>query len=538
MSSTSKKKVINSLTEDKARVDASHEYSKNSIEPAAEGAFKGALSSSIASRLARESKFVSKRLPKTKSETLLVGAGTALGALAGKIHNDKKVEKAKKARDWLSNKKKKSAYIKSTREIYKQSNEYNIVDPRTVTPEQARQMMYAETQKKKKEASDNMSPKDIAKDTAMWGIGGAVIGGLAGRYKGLARAVLSKAKMMKPASSATTEMLKRSRGARGLAGAAKWGALGGATTAVQDTASSLMSKANGPEKENDKNAGLKAAASGAAMVGAGGAVEPMMNRLIGKHVIAKTDKFGDIAKDTANEAKGYKSKPAGRFNSFSKYIPFMGEGKSAEARQIQKGIDAAKNNKSIFTGLGKTTLRSTSRYGLAGAGLMYGMHRLGESLSDKNNQIKKTASMSGDDMINAENADARDVLNSSRIASVARKAGVAAAAYGAGKYFGGTHSAGVKSAGLATAMYSAPKMLKEEYDRYSAKDFLSKNRGQKLSSIRKKEDGKKFGAEDLIGAYVGARVTDNVIGPRDVNANVNMKNKSQDKKKFSIKDSL
>ncbi len=540
MSSRAEKKVIESLTEDKAKRDASYGYGKGSVEPVAEGAFKGALSSSIASRMARESKFLSKKMPKNKAETIMVGAGTTLGAVAGKIYNDKKVDKAVSARKWLSDKRKKSDYIKDTRKIYKQANEFTALDPRTMTTTQAQKIAYEQAKKKEKESSEKMSAKDIAKDTALWGVGGAIVGGLAGKYKGGIRALLSKTRLMKPHGVAAANILRRSSNARGLAGAAKWGAVGAATTAATDGAASGMAKLT--EKKDGtpgESSGLTAAAGGAAMMGASGAVEPLTNRLVGKHVMGKKDKFGDMARENASKMDGYKSKAPGRFNSVSKYIPFMGEGKGMEARQIKAGMEAGKKSQSVFKGLLKPTLRSASRYGIAGAVGMYGLHRLGQYLSGGNNNMQKTASLSGNDLLSAENADAQNVLDSSRMASIGRKAGIAALAYGLGSYMSKGHASGLTAAKM-TAFYSVPKLAKEEYNRHNANDFLSKTRGEKLSEIRKKEDGKKFGTEDLVGAYIGSRLSDKlidkVIGPRDVSAHIHEKNKA--KEKFSIKDSL
>jgi len=98
------KKVTKDLVEDKAKRDASYEYGKDSLEPLGEGAFKGALSSGLSSRFIPKATKSGSNLKRQAANLL---ASTAVGAIAGKIYNDKKVDKAKAARNWLQTKRKK-----------------------------------------------------------------------------------------------------------------------------------------------------------------------------------------------------------------------------------------------------------------------------------------------------------------------------------------------------------------------------------------------------------------------------------------------
>jgi hypothetical protein len=144
----------------------------------------------------------------------------------------------------------------------------------------------------------------------------------------------------------------------------------------------------------------------------------------------------------------------------------------------------------------------------------------------------KVASLSGEELIKSKEADSRNIVDSSLSASLGRKAGLAAIGYMIGNKIGGPKVG--KAGAYATLAYSVPKLIQEGLKKKKAKDFLDMAHGEKLSVIREEEDKKRFGAKNLLGAYVGKRVFDNVIGPETVN----VKQKRKAKEKFKIQDAL
>jgi len=150
---TTKKNVVEQLSEEKAKRDASYEYDKKSPEQAAEGGFKGALASGLASRFIPATKKGGGSNWKAHAATL--AAGTAAGALAGKKYNDTKVDKAEKARTWLGNKKKAKEYAEKNKEIYKKADE--------AAPK------------------PGLSGKDVATDVGAQAVAGAGLGALLGK---------------------------------------------------------------------------------------------------------------------------------------------------------------------------------------------------------------------------------------------------------------------------------------------------------------------------------------------------------------------
>jgi hypothetical protein len=504
-----KKEVLDSLTEDKARSDASYSYDKGSIEPVAEGAFKGALSSSIASRIARESKTLSKFLPSKKLETSLVGLGTVAGAVAGKSYNNKKVDDAKKAREWLSDKRKRNDYIKKTRDIYKQS---------AVNPEEYVSASSSNRVIPTEQGKNRLSWGDIAKDTALWGAGGMAFGALGAMKPFKALRALKFAHDVKP---------------RMITSAAKWGGLLGAGTLAPEVAEKLSQDAqdaSGVHSEDGSAAG--AALDGAILFGASGAIEPTVNKAIGRYILPRYDKAGTITKEYLKDAEAGIAKnksPKTLLGKTKRYIPFGGPS-AADAREVKSGLDAAKKGAPFFKGLLKPTIQKGSRYALGGAALMYGASKLTDYL--KNRSMEKTASLTGAELVAAKKADAKDTIDSSRIASIARKGGVAAAAFVLGKKLGGTTNAGLKAAKL-TALYSIPKLIHEEYNRGKAKKFLKKSYPGKLSDVKSEEDRNRFGTSNLVDAYLASRIIDS-FNPPDREVHI----KTKPKKKFDIGDAL
>ncbi len=513
-----KKKVIDQLAEDKAKSDASYSYGKDSLEPVGEGAFKGALSSSIASRVAKESKTMSKFFKRGKGETALVGIGTVAGALAGKAYNNKKVEEAKKAREWLADKRKAKDYISKTRDIYKKASM------------QSRQEMVGDASRVPvsalKDAEEKgLSWKDIASNAALFGVGGAAFGALAG---------------LKPFKAIRALKLAHDVNPRMLSSAVRWGGLGSLGSLAPDIAEKAKKKVEDKSNfDNKKNKGLSSAIDGAVLFGAGSAADPLVNRFTGKYILPRADKSGSVTAEYKNQIIKADKEALAKTNKSTRriipkkvkpYITFGGR-KAEDAREIISGVRAAKRGKSIFSGILKPTLQRGSRGAIAGAALMYGISKLQDKLSGDG--MEKKASLTGEELVRAKTAESKHDLNMSRAASIAAKTGLAAAAYAIGRRALGSHSAGVNMAGL-TGLYSIPKFLHEEYSRSKAKKFLSKSRNQKLLQVHKEDENKKFGTSNLVDAYIASRLVDEFITPRDID--VNVKNKS--KKKFSIDDAL
>jgi len=498
-----KEKVSDLLTEEKAKNDASYHYDKKSVEPVAEGAFKGALSSSLASKVIREFPSVSKRLPKTKTETALVGAGTVLGAIAGKAYNDKKVDQAKAAREWLSDKRKKNEYIKNTERIYKEASDGDVQYSDRVFDDK------------------NRSVSDSVKSALAWGVGGTAVGALYGGLKGV-RLGRTAGRLLTLASGAK---------GRAITSGTKLGLSFGAGNLASDAIERGVESAEEGVGYNSKN-GLarNLAISGAAGFAANTAIDPISERFIGGKVIKKFDKDGSILKeykDEINRSSAKKEKLLRRVvpKNVADYIPFGGR-RAEDARNIVRGYRYAKNGVSPYKGVMKDVLKRGVRGGLAGAAIMYGLGKLIENSSG----IEKKASLNGDDLISAEEARAKNILSSSTTDSLIRKGGLAAFGYIAGRELAGTSRAGAKAAAL-TAAYSIPKVLYEEYQKHKAREFLKMPRNQKLRVIKDKEDEKKLDKEDLVSAYVGARIVDAFFPPHQVKPVFDKKEKN----KFDIK---
>ena len=521
-----KKKVVSQLTEDKARNDASYAYSKNSIEPVAEGALKGALGSSIASRVLRESDTARKVLPKNKTETAIVGAGTIIGAISGKMYNDKKVEQAKKARKWLSDKRRSNDYIKKTKDIYKQSSS---IDGIQLTPEQARELAIKQMEEKRREQEQRRGVGDIVKETAAFGGGGAVVGGVMGSLKDVA--LQKKLNFLRFAKNWK---------ANALLGGSKMGAIMGATTLIPSLIDSGVKKAEdeaGVDIEK-KNPTAAMVASGAIMGGASGFVEPTVNKFVGRHIVPRVDKDGNVVKDLNKTIKERTKAPGFIMKHVPEkarpYIPFGGAGAVADEKEILSGVGT--KGKPFFKGLLKPSLQKATRYGVGGAIASYGIAKLLEHLQKKNqqnNQFQKTASFSASELISIKEDDARKKVSASRMASLGRKGGLAALGYAIGSKIGGKKTGEMLA--KATLIYSVPKLIKEELDRHDANSFLSMSRPEKLSVVRKIDLDTKPGAKTLLHAYAGKRIFDQIIGPEKVE---NVNSKSSAKNKFNIRDAM
>jgi hypothetical protein len=266
------------LVKEKAKRDASYEYGKGSVEPIAKGAFSGALSSGIASRIFK---------PKSRwGELALIAGGTLAGAFGGNAWNNYKLKKAQEGREWLKKHPAPPGNMGSSGMMVKTSSR----------SEQFR-VNSEETPSRK------IGLKDVGFDTA-------VGGGIGATLYGLGSAIKSRGKVFS----------KVGRGSLGRA-ALKGGLIFGATSPTADIAAKLYGKAGGDDKDH---AALFAA------YGAGtGVAEPIATRLAGRYAtsqdtakkleetVSKASPFTD-ANEARNLLYGYKSKTKG--SEFFKHI--------------------------------------------------------------------------------------------------------------------------------------------------------------------------------------------------------------------------
>lgn len=396
-------KVAQQLAEEKAKRDASYEYGKDSKEPVASGAFRGALSSSLLSRIV-----------KTKSrgkEAAILATGTAIGALAGKKYNDKKVEEASKARRWLADNRKEKRYIQSAKDIYKESA-VNVPDDAYSLAENA-----VEDKKPKKRKTS-----EVLKDS----LGGAALGaGLGLITKGKFRGIAAK------------------RGA----------ALGGIGTAAND----VVDNASGSADENASR--TKQILGTGASFAASGAIEPGVNRLVGY----STKNKGYIGSERA-EYNRLQKKPDRFWRNKSKPDFLIG----ADAKNKK---DAAK---ALTKGLGKNTLKAAGKFGLAGLGVGVAIDQLSQYLKKRELKKESSIKMSSREAIRAKTHDMNEILNSNMLEDAAVNMVGAGLGYGISrKLFGpsasdaaavalGLHLAG-KTAKNLHDRYKAKKYLDLPY---------------------------------------------------------------------------
>ena len=104
------------LLEEQAKAEALYPYKKNSIEPIAEGAWKGALATGIM-RTVHEA--VTGQPVSARKMLGYYSLGGLLGALYGKVSNDRRVEQAEKAREFLINRKNARTYVKEKSDLVK-----------------------------------------------------------------------------------------------------------------------------------------------------------------------------------------------------------------------------------------------------------------------------------------------------------------------------------------------------------------------------------------------------------------------------------
>ncbi len=441
MSLTDKhKKVVSGLAEDKAKRDASYEYDEKSKEPIAEGAFKGALASGLASRFIPAAK---KGGSNWKSHAANLAVGVTGGALLGKKYNENKVNEAKKARRWLSDKRKEKEYIKSTEDIYKSSNIDNLnkynVDPYKVAED------VAEDRKPKKRGI-----KELATDT----LGGTAIGA--------ALSVFSKGKYRK---------INMGRGA----------AIGGAGGAVSDVVD------NGSEDSGlSKSRAGQVAAMGASF-GASGAVDPLVNRLTGRLTSNKSYIAKEKKENLANIKKG---KVGGKTNINSDFVI----GHRTRGKPL----------KTITKGLGRPTLKAAGKYGLAGLGVGLGIDQLTQYLERKKLEKKASIHFSAKEAVSAKKYKEEEKLKKSFPVSTAIRVATAGAGYGIARKILGPKAGPVAAAAGLT--YLVGSTAKDLIGRYNAKEYLKLNRSGKLSVLKEDVDDNEVGPGDIYKAVVLNRV--------------------------------
>jgi len=352
-------KVARELAEEKAKRDASYEYGRDSKEPIAEGAFKGALSSGLLSRIIK-----TKSRPK---EAAILAAGTAVGAAAGKVYNDKKVDDATRARRWLADNRKEKKYIKSATDIYKQSA--------AVIPDDAYEIAESAVEDKKPK---KRKTSEMIKDS----LGGAALGaGLSLFTKGKFRGISAK------------------RGA----------ALGGLGTAANDIADNATGA--GDENSSRKKQILGTGASFAAS----GAIEPITNRIVGYNTKNK-----EYIKNERAEYERLKKKPDRFWRNKAKPDFLVG----AEAQR------AKNTSKALTKGLARNTLKAAGKFGLAGLGVGLAIDQLSQYLKNRELKKESTVKMTARDAIRAKTHEMQKTLDDSIVGDVALNLAGAGLGYG------------------------------------------------------------------------------------------------------------
>ena len=439
------KKVINELVEDKAKRDASYEYSKNSIEPKAEGAFKGAVASGLAARFIKSNKNKSLNW---KAHAANLAAGTIGGAIIGKIYNDKKVDKAQKARLYLADRRKGGKYIKENRDIYKSSNFKSI--------EQQTNKIVSNPYSSAVEVAKDQQPKtkglwDVIKDSA----GGAALGGAFG--------LMTKGKMRPIA-------VKR--------GASIGGAGMIASDIVDDGTNTINN--SGSRIGNIMGIGASFAASGA--------VEPAVNRLLGRYSKNDVEYIKELKRRQKNGIKGFFTNK---------------KGIDTQGYEFLKGYsNRNKPLKSVFKGMGASTLKSAGKYGLGGIGFGVGIDYLLNNM--KKNEIQKTASVmfTSNDILKVRDRNAKEVANKSILKDTLVEFGGAGAGYLAVSKLLGLNKKHKIAGALAGTTYLSGRAIGKLYDKFKAKEYLSKSKTEKLSILKKDVDEDTIKPLDMYKAVV------------------------------------
>jgi len=245
-SQSKKEQIARELAEEKAKRDAGYEYGEDSIEPVARGAFTGAISSGLLSRIIRPSTRV--------GEGLVIGAGTLGGAILGHFYNNKKVKQARAARQWLADHRAQREYGAKTRSLFKGAGVRLPGGSDFVS--QSTDMIPHPHRKKENKAWS------LAKDTAInAGLGAALYGGF---------------RALKHPLTMGTPHNKKEIFTSAIKGAGLFGATIPTSQAVYD----LFRKEGG--KNRDQAGTFAAYGIGAGMV------EPLIMRAYGRHFATKS----------------------------------------------------------------------------------------------------------------------------------------------------------------------------------------------------------------------------------------------------------
>jgi len=340
MSTESKKKKIEKfLLEEQAKADALYPYTDKSVEPIAEGAWKGALLSGIGKTLHEAHK--QHRLTLKGTLGYYVGGG-ALGALAGYVNNKNKVKKAKEARQFLADNRVRNNYVKEKKQILKQA---------ALTPDEKTKIL-TETGI---ELSGNNKKQDsliksIATNTALGAVMGGV-GGLATRMFG------GKSNILR--------------------GAATMGVLSG-------TQAGLGNEIDKEISEHNKHNSISPATQLAIATGLSSATEPLIYRAIGRAGGKNTVKLFE-KEELKNLAQAKKTHRQGGISTKAKnyLLPNV-----LKEKYDSDFIDMMKGRKGKF--LDKDLLGHTMGKALWGTLLGYGIGKAVEKITKMRNTEAKT----------------------------------------------------------------------------------------------------------------------------------------------------
>ena len=254
------KEVDKFLLEQQAKTDALYPYQSNSASPVVEGAWKGALASSILAKgheYWKREKNPSYKMGFKPFLGYTLGGATA-GSLFKYIDNQLKVKQKKDALNYLHNNRPNSNYVKDKQKLLKTSTSQGIKSIATDGSENAREDY------ERKTLPPKQTQKQIAEKSGISGALGATLGG-----------TLSALFMRRPGA------FKR--------GAVTGASLGASSEAVSDEANNTM---------NEENVQMPLSHQLALTGALSGMVEPLVYRGIG-YGAAKTKKH-EFLKDIMN----------------------------------------------------------------------------------------------------------------------------------------------------------------------------------------------------------------------------------------------
>ncbi len=493
MSYTKIKRVEAELTEDKAKRDASYEYSKKSKEPVAEGAFKGALASGLSSR------FVPKKTG-WKGQAANLAAGVIGGGVAGKMYNDKKANNAEKAKKWLSSKNSEKEYGKKITGIYKKAD-VSLPQNSMHIPNQVAQANSAIEAEKK---------KGYLSSAAVGGGLGGLVGGLM-RFK------------------------------KGGVGGAIGGAVIGAAGGLFDRA--ISSKTDKMEDSTAKTVGTMGATAGATA-----AAEPLANRAIGamseKARASKNpygmagfmrrdfDRYHDAEMGYLKDGNSHMFNRMKGYGTIKNHLPFM-PGATNDQLDYVSGGKGVKSG-GVFKGVGKSMARKGGKWALGGLLAGYGMSKL----TNANPDIEKQAElrMNLNDAVSIKDHSAKKDSNISIPTSILTNSAKAATLYAIGRYGINSPSIG-KALGIAGGIYALGSVAGDINKKRNGSAFLGKSQIEKkdivVKDYNRKKDSKErsdrmIDAVEIIGSVGMAKSLR--LGETDT--------KKKKRKKYSFEDDI